>query len=192
MLRKTISLTFLVTVLSVIVGCSGADSSADGSAGRNVPNEPIARVVHDFWEAVRTGDVQAATDLLTPLAIKCISDNDYAFAPPASNTARFQVGRSEQIERDKAIVESIWTDVDADGQPQDEKITLALRLVGGKWRISGMAADLGPNQPPMVMNLEDPAEFFGPQKPSRPRQIDAVERQADQGASDPFQQPLTR
>jgi len=159
-----------------------------GAASPNLPGTgqdslvAVTQVVKEFWDAVRNG--QDSFALLTPAAQKCIVDNGFKFSPPASEGARYQIGDAELIEADKAIVESIWTDIDADGQPHDNNITVALKRVDGKWRVSGMAADLGPDEPPFVMNLEDPAEFYGPPSPGTASTI----RQA----SDPFQQPLQR
>jgi len=50
-----------------------------------------------------------------------------------------------------------------------------------------MAADMGPNQPPMIMNLESPEEFFGPQLAAAAKPSVAAPRQATQpaGPQDP-------
>ena len=100
---------------------------------------------------------------LSRLAQKCIKENDYDFVPPASDAMKFHIGDAELIESDQAIVDSVWTDVDVDGKTYHEGMSLALRKIKDKWYIFGMAADMGPNQPPLVMDLESPNEFFGPQ-----------------------------
>ena len=58
----------------------------------------------------------------------------------------------------------------------------------GPWEVFGMAANLGPHQPPMVMNLEDPDDFFGPQETDPANSNSQVPQQARQPAQDPFRQ----
>lgn len=154
------SLAFIISTIVLVtsLGCGGSDAPAAGSAAASasaVPNEPVARVVHEFLDAMRRGDGAAASKLLTPLALERARDRNESLAPPGSATARFKVGTAE-IEQDEAVVKSVWTDVDVDGKPYDEEIICVLRLCDGQWRVYGMAQDLGPNRPPMVMDLERP------------------------------------
>ena len=67
------------------------------------------------------------------------------------------------------MVDSVWTDLDADGKPQSEPTLWALRLTDGKWRISGMAAEIG-TPPPMVIDFENP-ETMAPPKPIDPATV---------------------
>jgi hypothetical protein len=92
--------------------------------------------------------------MLTPLALKHITERNENIAPPGSPTARFQIGRVAKTPEGTAIVEALWTDVDADGKPYEEPMICALRLCDGQWRIYGMAEDLGPDREPMVMDFE--------------------------------------
>jgi hypothetical protein len=163
-MSKLFLLLLMIGLLVVTQGCGNSSTSTPGQAAGSspAPSDPIARVVHEFLEAVRTGDTPGASARLTPLALQRISENDMTFAPPASETARFTVGLVEMIEEDKAIVESIWTERDSDGQTYNEKMTWALRLGEGQWRISGMAAEIGPNQPPVVMDFENPGQLVAP------------------------------
>ena len=110
-------------------------------------------------------------------------------SPPASETAKFTVGAIEKIDDDKAIVESVWTDLDVDGQWYDQRTTWALRLGNGQWRISGMAEDLGPDQEPMIIDFENPVAFSQNQGASEAK---PPVRQASQPAADPFQDGVTR
>jgi len=185
-MRKCFCWILVGVVLHTIAGCGQSGSSADAPVTSQNSLVAVTQVVEEFWDTIRKG--QDSFALLTPAAQKCIDDNGFQFSPSASENARYQIGAAELIEADKAIVESVWTDIDGDGQPHDNNITVALKRVDGQWRVSGMAADLGPDQPPFVMNLEDPAEFYGPPSASP----DPTLRQAQQPASDPFQQPLSR
>ena len=204
-MNRCFCLMLVAVVLPAFVGCGDSETQPTSSTGSSsgvsqmqsstpvtASGNPssITQVVKDFWEAVRTG--KDANALLTPAAQKCIADNDYEFAPPASENARYKIGKAELIEADKAIVESVWTDVDGDGKAQDNFITVALKLVGGNWRVSGMAADMGPDQPPFVMNLEDPAEFYGPQTVSSPKESTQPSSEGRQTATNPFEQPAVR
>ncbi|TWU28242.1 hypothetical protein [Bythopirellula polymerisocia] len=169
-------------LLAVSIGCGTQGTSSD-SAGGDVPNDPVAKVVYEFLNAVRAGETEAASVRLTPLALQRTSELELNFSPPGSATASFEVGAVEMIDSDKSVVESTWKDLDADGQPHEEKITWALKLNQGQWRISGMAAELGEDQPPIVMDFENPGQFAAPtsQGPNT-----SAPRQASQPQQDPF------
>lgn len=192
------------------VGCGQSETSPSTAAGGGAvtadqvatspeaPSDPIARVVFDFLDAVRRGDTAAASGLLTPLALQRTSEMDFVFAPPGSSTARFEVGAAEVIEKDtKAVVDSVWTDLDADGQPQSEPTLWALRFTDGQWRISGMAAEMGPDQPLMVIDFENP-ETMAPEKPVDPKLVAGppssapATEAAGEVARNPFDQPAQR
>jgi hypothetical protein len=201
----------LVLAIALATGCGQSDAPQAGGksaatpmtitadqvpTSAEVPADPIARVVYDFLDAVRQGNTAVASQLLTPLALQRTSEMDFVFAPPGSPTARFEVGASEQIEADKAVVDSVWTDLDADGKPHSEPTLWALKLTDGKWRISGMAAEIGAAQP-MVIDFENP-ETMAPQKPVDPATIagPAATQPASQPKSEvarnPFDQPAQR
>ena len=183
-MHKHLTMLLTISLLIVAQGCgnSSGDPSGQASTGSSAPNDLIAQTVHEFLEAVRTGDTQIASARLTPLALQRISENDMTFAPPASETAKFTIGQVEMIEADKAIVESIWTELDTEGQPYDEKMTWALRLGEGQWRISGMAAEIGPDQPAVVMDFENPDQRVAPSTAA------ATQQATRPAAQDPFRQ----
>lgn len=159
-----------VAAVGFSVGCGGSDASkpaasapaANGAAAAGeIPSDPIGRVAYDFLEAVRIGQGEAAaTKFLTPLALQQIQQQDLNIAPPGSPTARFVVNHVEMLENgDHAVVQSTWTDVDADGKQYQEPIYCALRICDGQWRIHGMAQEMGQdeqgnNLPPMVIDFE--------------------------------------
>jgi hypothetical protein len=190
-MSRILSLLAVLCLLSVSLGC-GSKSDSSGAGGGPVPSDPVARTVYEFLDAIRTGDTQASSARLTSLALQRITENDMIFAPPASELARFQVGQIQMYAADKAFVESIWTDIDADGVPTDEHMTWALKLTESQWRISGMAAQLGPGQPPVLMDFENPGQLLNPpqQKTAAGQQPqpapEASPRQASQPTQDPF------
>ena len=185
-MRRHLFLLFAIGTLAASVGC-GSQGTTGSTAGGPVPSEPVGRVVYEFLEAVRCGDTEVSSKCLTPLALQRTNEMDLNFSPPGSPTAQFHVGAVEMIDAEKAVVECVWTDQDADGVPRDEKITWALKLNAGEWRISGMAADMGSEQPPVVMDFENPGQL--PSRSSTPAaqpQLGETPLQAAQPPQDPF------
>jgi hypothetical protein len=176
-----------LVVLSLSMGCGGADDAAlkEAATASGPPSDPAARVVYDFFEAVRQGHTAEANALLTPLSLERITALEMSIAPPGSATARFEVGPVKVTEADRAVVPLSWTDLDADGKPYAEAILCEVRMCEGGWRICGMAQDLGPDRPPMVMDFERP-EGLGATATGNPAA--AGQRPAASVASDPFQQ----
>ena len=155
-----ISLTILAW--TAFTGCGGSDATTPApgaTAARQqspLPSDPAAQTVYQFLDAVRRGNSDGeAGRMLTPLALKHITERNENITPPGSPTARFQIGRVAKSKEGTAIVEALWSDIDADGKPYEEPMICALRLCDGQWRIYGMAEDLGPNRPPMVMDFEN-------------------------------------
>ena len=193
------------------VGCGGSEAPApaagSGASGATaaarpageIPSDPVGRVVYDFLESVRMGQGEnAAVQLLTPLALQKIQEQDLNIAPPGSPTARFRVNHVEMLEGgDHAVVESTWSDVDADGKTYQEPIYCALRICDGQWRIHGMAQYMGEDQDPMVIDFEN-LDALLEQQPS-PQGVPqdqlaapAAEQPAASVATDPFNQPAQR
>lgn len=170
--------------LTLSAGC-GSQNASDPLAA-STPSDPVARVVHEFLEAVRVGDTETASSRLTPLALQRTNELDLNISPPGSPTARFHVGAVEMVDAEKAVVECIWTDDDADGKPRDEKITWALKLNAGQWRISGMAAEMGADQPPVVMDFENPGQLASRYSTGQSVQKPETPLQAAQPSQDPF------
>jgi hypothetical protein len=201
-----------VAAIGFSVGCGGSDapapSATNGAASGNavatpgpsgeIPSDPVGRVVYDFLESVRMGQGEnAAAKLLTPLALQKIQEQDLNIAPPGSPTARFKVTHVEMMEGDRAVVESTWSDVDADGKPYQEPIYCALRICDGQWRIHGMAQYMGEGQQPMVIDFENLDALIeqqpAPQNVPKDQLVaPAGEQPAASVATDPFNQPAQR
>ncbi len=177
-MRNTL-LSFLAAGLLIGLGCSKTDSSG-GVALVSVEQDSPAEVVVEFLDAVRLGKSEQASAKLTPLALKRIEEEGMDFAPPASETAQFRVGEIEMFEEDKAFVDSVWIEKNADGSPYEENMTWGLRLTELGWRISGMAAHMGPGQPPVLVNFENPGQLIDALSPVGPSQQDGIPRQAMQ------------
>jgi len=177
LMRNTL-LSIAAVVVIAVSGCAKTESPAD--------------VVAEFLEAVRLGNSESASTRLTPLALQRIKENNMDFAPPASETAQFHVGDVEMFEEDKAFVDSVWTELDADGKSFDEPMTWGLRLTDVGWRISGMAAHMGSDQPPILVDFENPGQETSAPSNSAQSQKDENSRQARQPTQDPFNQTSTR
>ena len=200
--RKFSSALLLIALSFAYIGCNSATEPAAMVGSPSQPTtasasgDAIAQTVQLFLDAIRSGDTQGSSSRLTPLALRMINENDMTFAPPASENASFEVGQVQMYGQDRASVESVWSDLDADGQRTNEKMTWALKLQQGEWRISGLIAYMGEAQSPVKINFENPSEFMGgnpgprtanqatpPQSP--PGSADSP-RQASQPTRDPF------
>jgi hypothetical protein len=107
------------------------------------------------------------------------------------------VNHVEMMEGDRAIVESNWSDVDADGKQYQEPIYCALRICDGQWRIHGMAQYMGEGQAPMVIDFENLDALMeqqpAPQNVPKDQLVTpAAEQPAASVATDPFNQPAQR
>jgi hypothetical protein len=188
------------------VGCGDSETPTPAAANAaatprpsgEIPSDPVGRVVYDFLESVRMGQGEnAAATLLTPLALQKIQEQDLNIAPPGSPTARFKVNHVEMMEGDRAVVESTWSDVDADGKEYQEPIYCALRICDGQWRIHGMAQYMGEGQDPMVIDFENLDTLIEQQPapanvPADRLAAPAGEQPAAAVATDPFNQPAQR
>ena len=200
-MHRTLSIALAFSFVSgTLVGCGGASSdnasaSAAGPSNAATKKDPVAQaVVHEFLEAVRVGDVKRSSGLLTPLALQRTNEHDLTVAPLGSATASFQIGKTELIESDKALVESVWTDVDVEGKPINEDLVWALRKVDQGWRISGLAIQVDGEEPQLI-DFENPTEVI-PNNTAAQNPKNQPGAGGDspplQTAQDPFQQSSPR
>lgn len=146
-----------------MIGCGG---SGTGTGAASAPAETTGPdvAVFKFLEAVRTGNDQAATGMLTALAQKKTTEMQLAVAPPGSPTAAFEVGEFEMIGDNGAHVASKWTDLGDDGKPHTDDIVWMLKRDAQGWRIAGMATKLFDDLPPLMLNFEDPEDMIRQQQ----------------------------
>lgn len=168
-----------LAVLAVgVVGCGGADESGQGPAGGNAgarsqtgagedsaakPSGPAA-AVREFLEAVRAGDDQKAALMLTKTARQKTAELNIEVAPPGSDTAQFEVGQVQLLDKDRAQVAATWSDLDGNSQRRKDEVTWVLRREPEGWRIGGVAASVFEDQPPLLLNFEDPEEMLRKQQ----------------------------
>jgi len=154
----------LVVAAALAIGCTSSQSDTPTAAVRAKPDAAGAHTaVHEFLEAVRTGDDMKAAGMLTPLARQKTSERDLVVAPPGSPQATFKIGQAELVSQDGeqgAHVETEWSDVDADGNRHTDTILWVLRAEPEGWRIAGMITKVFPELEPIVLNFEDPDDMI--------------------------------
>ncbi len=186
---------------SLLAGCgkpasSGPDaaSGGDGSAaeksaavadgaGPSAPPENMNSpegAVYQFLAAIRAGDDKKTEAMFTNLARAKIAELQYNVTPPGSDTAGFEVGKVEYLADDGARVEATWSDLDAEGKRQKENMLWMVRREPEGWRIAGMAANVFPGEPPVLLDFENLQEAL--QKLQRLKEEIA---KRDQAASQP-------
>lgn len=131
-------------------------SSTDAAAVAKLGGPSAA--VYQFLEAIRTGNDERATAMLTPLARQKWGALGRGLNPPASDTARFELGPVEMLADDGARVASRWTDLDETGQSQTDEALWMVRREPEGWRIVGTAAVVFDGEPPLLLNYEDPED----------------------------------
>jgi len=137
------------------------DASNDSNIAQS--DRPEA-AVREFLEAIRTGNDKKATEMLSTVAQQKTAALNRNVTPPASDTARFAIGKVEYVGEDGARVASTWTDLDGDGQPKSDEAIWVLRHEAAGWRIAGVAAVVFPGEPPLLLNFEDPEDMFRKQQ----------------------------
>lgn len=198
----------IAAVLAVLVsGCGKTDSNpstastgteAAAPAGDNVAQsetklEPPAAAAQEFLEALRTGNDEKASQMLTSLAREKTASLNRNVTPPASDTARFSVGKVDYINNDGARVACTWTDLDEEGQAKTDVAIWVLRCEEGKWRVAGVAAQVFPGEAPLLLNFEDPEDMFRKQQWVREeirRRIESGDLQAK--GSEKTENPIRR
>ncbi len=171
-------------------GTSGLEQMATSTDPASVAKlDGPAATVYEFLDAVRTGNDKRATGLLSAKAQAKAAEMKRGVCPPASDTARFQVGQVQYQADDRARVASAWTDLDENEEPQtDEAVWLVAREAEG-WRITGVAATVFEGEPPLVLNFEDPEEMLQKQRWVHEEIRRRAQQQADLQAQAPAQAP---
>ncbi len=165
----------LVLMAALLAGCgkpagSGPDAASGGSGGSADQSAAAADpassaappninspegAVYQFLTAIRAGDDRKTEAMFTNLARAKITELQYNVTPPGSDTARFDVGKVEYLADDGARVEATWSDLDVDGNRQTENMLWTVRREPEGWRIAGMAANVFPGEPPVLLDFEN-------------------------------------
>jgi hypothetical protein len=126
--------------------------------------EGPAAAVAEFLEALRTGNDDKASKMLSTAAREKTLSLNRSVTPPASDTARFTVGKVDYVDDNGARVACEWTDLDEEGQPKTDQAVWVLRREQDGWRVAGVAAVVFPGEPPLLLNFEDPDDMFRKQQ----------------------------
>jgi hypothetical protein len=163
-------IAFVIVIATAwIAGCSKSPESAPGTGAAASSAAPIEVAppdvaVRQFLEAIRIGDHKQAEAMLTAVARQKTMEMDLLVAPPGSPTANFTIAGVEVIENQVAHVGCVWTDTGDNGKPQTNEFVWALRRQPEGWRVAGVAVQLFPNQPPVLLDFEDPADMVRKQQ----------------------------
>lgn len=122
------------------------------------------KAVFEFLDAVRTGNDAKATAMLTTVAREKTAEMNRSVRPPASDTAKFQVGAVEYVGEDAARVATTWTDLDENGEPQTDEALWVLRRESEGWRVAGVAATIFEGEDPLLLDFENPEQMLEKQK----------------------------
>ena len=173
---KTHAMTLSVAMVLLAAGCNkhpgterpsttprGSETTANEQTDAGKAGGP-AEAVAEFLEAVRTGNDEAAAGMLSAVTRQKTAALNYAVKPPASDTAKFTIGKVDYVSHDGARVACTWTDLDPDGQPKTDEAVWVLRREPNGWRIAGVAAQVFPGEPPLLLNFEDPEDMIQKQK----------------------------
>ena len=159
-------LVLLLALAMAAAGCGSSSDNAESSTANQakLSNDPgPGKAVDEFLAAVRTADDEKASMMLTDTARKKTKEMNVVVAPPGSPTASYRVGETEMVE-EGARVRSFWTDLGEDGKHHTDEIIWFLRQDPEGWRIAGMAMQIFPDQKPLLLNFEDPADMMRKQK----------------------------
>jgi hypothetical protein len=145
-----------------------AKPSTNAVAESTAPSSPKldgpAAALHEFLEALRTGNDEKASKMLSTAARQKTASLNRNVTPPASDTARFSIGKIDYVNDDGARVACTWTDLDEEGKPKTDEAVWVLRRENKAWRVAGVAAQVFPGEPPLLLNFEDPQDMVKKQQ----------------------------
>ncbi len=167
-----ICLALLTLCFGAAIGCNNAkpEDTAKAAANDTSPERSEAELARDaarqFLEACRTGDGEKAEAMYTALARQKLAAEmpDVHPQPPASDTARFDVGEPQFLAEDGARVPCTWTDLDntdldnKEGKTRTDELTVMIRKEPEGWRIAGLAFDVFVGEDPVLFDFENPKE----------------------------------
>jgi hypothetical protein len=158
-------------------GADASSAASNASTEANAKSDGPAAAVAEFLEAVRTGNEEAASQMLSSVARQKAAALNRSVTPPASDTAKFTIGKVDYIGQDGARVTCTWTDVDPDGQPKTDNAIWVVRRESNGWRVAGLAWEVFPGEDPLLLNFEEPEDMFRKQQWVRQEMRRRMERE---------------
>jgi hypothetical protein len=158
--RAVLSVGCLILASVSQSGCSSSGSRGSASI------EPAKAAVAAFLEAIKRGDDEAASGMLTKVARAKTEEMGISVAPPVNDTATYAITECEVVgEADDLVhVGTTWTDTDADGFKTTDNVVWVARLEPEGWRVVGMAMRIFDDLPPLLLNFEDPEDMLAKQE----------------------------
>ena len=159
-----IGLLLVSGILSSCLGCGSSSdvaeraSTAPATTVRTEPQANPVDVVSQFLDRVRRGGEDAsAGNLLTRKAQAELKRIGRSVQPIGSPDARFEVSRSQEVpgEPNSSLVHSVWSEPNGDGSMAAYQVVWAVERDPDQWRISGLAMELAPGEPPEIIDFED-------------------------------------
>ncbi len=171
MTRILLNSTLFAFLTFATVGCGGGADVAEqashdtkvATASTKSPAETSATdVVSQFLDQVRRGgEDSGAGDLLTQRAQSELKRIGRTVQPIGSPDARFNVTQAREVpnEPNSMLVQSIWTEPGPEGTQNDFEVVWAVQREAAGWRISGLAMEIDPTEPPIVIDFENGDEM---------------------------------
>jgi len=156
----------LAVIALAITGCSASSGPAASSSSSVAATEPAKQAVVTFLEAIKRGDNDAASGMLSKVAKAKTEELGMMVAPPVAPTATYSVSECEVVgdADDLVHVATTWTDTDEQGFKSSENVVWVVRLDPEGWRVVGMAMNVFPDLPPLLLNFEDPEDMVAKQE----------------------------
>jgi hypothetical protein len=172
-----------IILFTITLGCgqSQTGNGPEAEASQVAASDGPDAAVHRFLEAVRTGNDDQASQMLTPVARQKTAEYNMVVAPPGSDTASFKVGEVDMISNEGAHVASFWTDVDENGAKHTDTIIWMVRKEVQGWRIAGMATRVFDDKPALILNFEEPEDMLAQQQEIEEEMSRRVGSESDQG-----------
>jgi hypothetical protein len=166
------SILGLATIALLALGCgkstdngtaqvAPAAGTNPATAGHDAPSQDAKATVASFLDAIRKGDNDAATKLLTKVARRKAEEAGRCVAPAANDSAKIEVEEAAYPTpgHDIAHVPTRWIDLDDSGKSRTDKATWVCRLEPEGWRVAGFAAYVFENEDPLLLSFEDPEDM---------------------------------
>lgn len=170
------------TIAFLLAGCGG---SPDDASTTQAPAPPLesraavtatipgsstlsgeetdapARVVAQFYDALRDGDNTTIAGLLTDKAREETAQNGLEIRSQSNSSLTYELRETEYVteQKDGAHVASLWTETDEQGQSATSEVIWVLRKQAAGWRIAGFAQVFSEDLP-LLCDLEDPENMM--------------------------------
>lgn len=132
----------------------GQPAASDQAAISPAEQQKAAATVRAFIDAARQGDPDKTLGMMTVAAQKMLVDKkENIIRLPVTENAKVTVGRA--VPRDGAIyVETILADFNAQRVCKEFEMVWVLRNEPAGYRVGGVALEVIPGQPPVLLNFE--------------------------------------